>query len=547
MPTKEVKHRRGTTAQHAAFRGAEGELTYNTETKRLHSHDGSTLGGFPHMLESEGLKKGNNLSDLLSASAARGSLDVLSRTDCYGIAKNRQFGNGLFFYGNTVAHVSTLSGYSIGTTEFTTRIIFRVPLSAYAMTLFFFGSSNTAPAANSFAVLLNSAGALEIRLYGASTSDYSSQTIDGFVTTYAGALVELVVVRKYSGLAVYVNGSAASLSSTVSVGTAPGFAATITSTYLVVGHGIASTNSLYGEVMAMSVFDFGMVAADVTSLVANGIYTTDLFSDRAELITSSDDRDFGGTPNWANSTMSAYNETSDLSLTSTASGQKCALAAANFSAPSTFFRYCIVCDVANLSGTFSFYSSSLGLLGTMTANGKFAVCFVPTGSFGDLEIRANGSGSVDIDNISFKRVGVVVDLDFAQASRYFVPDRSPNNFHAFGGGGILPAYATWTQRRGQVRGRTNTNGNQQLLGGTVLGSNYRISAIVINSDNSGVATTSVDIGTASGGAQIASAVTIASGRNEVATFVSRYTAGSIWIKANGSSNLDITILYDIVD
>lgn len=47
MTGKIVQHRRGTNAGHAAFTGAEGEFTYNTTTKTVHAHDGSTPGGFP--------------------------------------------------------------------------------------------------------------------------------------------------------------------------------------------------------------------------------------------------------------------------------------------------------------------------------------------------------------------------------------------------------------------------------------------------------------------------------------------------------------------
>ncbi len=51
--SRQVQIRRGTTAEHAAFTGAQGELSYNTTTKRLHSHDGSTVGGAVHALLSE--------------------------------------------------------------------------------------------------------------------------------------------------------------------------------------------------------------------------------------------------------------------------------------------------------------------------------------------------------------------------------------------------------------------------------------------------------------------------------------------------------------
>ena len=44
-----VKFRRGTTAQHAAFTGAEAEVTVNTSKTTLVVHDGSTQGGIEIM------------------------------------------------------------------------------------------------------------------------------------------------------------------------------------------------------------------------------------------------------------------------------------------------------------------------------------------------------------------------------------------------------------------------------------------------------------------------------------------------------------------
>lgn len=46
MP-KQVRLRRGTTTQHSAFTGAEGELTYDTDKKTIVIHDGATQGGRP--------------------------------------------------------------------------------------------------------------------------------------------------------------------------------------------------------------------------------------------------------------------------------------------------------------------------------------------------------------------------------------------------------------------------------------------------------------------------------------------------------------------
>lgn len=46
MP-KQVRIRRGTTAQHATFTGADGEVTFDTTKKILVVHDGVTAGGKP--------------------------------------------------------------------------------------------------------------------------------------------------------------------------------------------------------------------------------------------------------------------------------------------------------------------------------------------------------------------------------------------------------------------------------------------------------------------------------------------------------------------
>lgn len=44
---KVIKARRGTTAQHSTFTGAQGEITVDTDKKTAVVHDGSTAGGFP--------------------------------------------------------------------------------------------------------------------------------------------------------------------------------------------------------------------------------------------------------------------------------------------------------------------------------------------------------------------------------------------------------------------------------------------------------------------------------------------------------------------
>ena len=43
----QVQFRRGTTAEHSGFKGADGEVTVDTSLKTVVIHDAITNGGFP--------------------------------------------------------------------------------------------------------------------------------------------------------------------------------------------------------------------------------------------------------------------------------------------------------------------------------------------------------------------------------------------------------------------------------------------------------------------------------------------------------------------
>jgi hypothetical protein len=45
--SSQIQRRRGTTVDHSTFTGAQGEFTYDTQTKAIVTHDGVTPGGFP--------------------------------------------------------------------------------------------------------------------------------------------------------------------------------------------------------------------------------------------------------------------------------------------------------------------------------------------------------------------------------------------------------------------------------------------------------------------------------------------------------------------
>jgi hypothetical protein len=79
----QLKLRRGTSAQHEAFTGAEGEVTVDTTLNTLRVHDGATLGGFPVALmddltalaESASLITYDNTGSGLTSDTVQGAVD----------------------------------------------------------------------------------------------------------------------------------------------------------------------------------------------------------------------------------------------------------------------------------------------------------------------------------------------------------------------------------------------------------------------------------------------------------------------------------------
>ena len=103
--TTSLKLRRGTTAQHASFTGAEGEVTVDTTKDTVVVHDGSTAGGFP-------LAKEASLTSGLAAKADTTYVD--GRLNTTFAFKNRIInGDMRIDQRNAGASASTYNTYSL--------------------------------------------------------------------------------------------------------------------------------------------------------------------------------------------------------------------------------------------------------------------------------------------------------------------------------------------------------------------------------------------------------------------------------------------------
>lgn len=80
---KQLKLRRGTTAQHSIFTGASGEITVDTDKKTVVVHDGTTVGGTPLLQASAGAVGTNNLADnaVTTAKIAPGAVATVDIAD----------------------------------------------------------------------------------------------------------------------------------------------------------------------------------------------------------------------------------------------------------------------------------------------------------------------------------------------------------------------------------------------------------------------------------------------------------------------------------
>ena len=92
----QLKIRRGTTAEHASFTGAEGEITLDTTKDTLVAHDNYTAGGRPMLRE--------DLNNLVNSSIGATKLDHGSAT-AYQALRVNAAGNGVEFGNQEIGQI----------------------------------------------------------------------------------------------------------------------------------------------------------------------------------------------------------------------------------------------------------------------------------------------------------------------------------------------------------------------------------------------------------------------------------------------------------
>ncbi len=176
---KQFQWRRGTTAEHASFTGAFGEVTVDTDKDNLVVHDGATAGGFPVQSEIY-----TNVKDF-------GATGDGSTNDTTAIESALAEGGTVYFptgdylvdpckIGVSDTHLLANRDARMVAVDDQQRIIFYIPttiLRVIVEGLTFIGKNTTEVATGSGATL----GAIAVNTNAAGT-DHSNVVQDGFVT-----------------------------------------------------------------------------------------------------------------------------------------------------------------------------------------------------------------------------------------------------------------------------------------------------------------------------------------------------------------------------
>ena len=163
---------------------------------------------------------------------------------------------------------------ALGTGDFSLWSRFRVPTATPSNQPVIIALSDSSSSAGTDSVYASFENAdLRFTKFGASSSDARRATISGFVTAYAGQVVDIVVTRTGTTLKIYINGTDTAYTETTA-GTPPAWSSSVNSSFVLVG-ARSSTTIFTGRIYRSVVFNRALSASDVTELITLGVNPAD--------------------------------------------------------------------------------------------------------------------------------------------------------------------------------------------------------------------------------------------------------------------------------
>jgi hypothetical protein len=219
--------------------------------------------------------------------------------------------------------------------------------------------------------------------------------------------------------------------------------------------------------------------------------------------------------------------------------------------PGQFFR---VTGTLTLNNGKTVIPSVLFATGTdqvsLGAAGAFSITFGTTaGSSSDyIYFRTTGDADFTLSNLAVTRIGLLLAPDAGQAGNGYVWNDQSGNLAQI----VLPSSGVaWNLPSitgNRIRGTTSTNGNQQLLGASVLlPAECQITHVRARARSG---TPTITIGTASGGAQIVSSVALSTTWLNCTIALTGgivSSADDIWVGSDSTDVVEIDIAFQPLD
>ena len=477
-------------------------------------------------------------------------------------------GTGLDFDGGSSAIGTSTSttSHNVGTNDLSVWVRARIAETGGVSRTLFALTSNTGDGPiqiNALIGYLTSAGALTVSLYGTTSIAYRrTATIASFVTTYAGATVDLVVTRQANVVKIYVDGVDTAYTETTAGSPAIAWGEAITSTFLRCGSAHTGALSSYNStIYRCAAFNRALSLSDVASLIVNGVSFGDRWASTSALYSA----DFAASiTGWsaasANTTLA--NVAGRLQITWPTSG---AAGGAILDTPLLVlgrnYRVSFIYRLASGSFTDAQVRESGSTLGWATLGGHL-LAFTPTGSdqtkitditqvsvvSGTRKLYIFGTPStngtvMEIDNVSITRVGAFVDYNFDAGVGYQQHDSSDNKLNA-----TIFAGAAWRSPsiRGRVSDTLTVNTGQQMLASLAIPTDAHIQEIIVENVNLGSGAT-FSLGTAAAGTTLLNAVSLGgTGTKSIyGPAVSGSSTGNLHAFWSAAGTVKVTIIYTI--
>lgn len=425
------------------------------------------------------------------------------------------------------------------------------------------GSSPSLSTANTFIVYHDTAGGLNIRQNGATTSDSRILYYAGFRAAYSGLRVRMMLVyaspNSTTAPVVYINGVDVTASFTTIVN---GAGADWISSALVTTVFLSNHNGTAGRFQPHAPILGALTAAEVLDWTQSGRLPTWCEIGTGSAVGQLTNTGFEtGTPPAATGWSfgaSGSSTSANVAGVGVSGGNAAVFVVDGSNSTATItqphsvvigcaYRIVFSAKVDSTAGSPSIGSDVSPSIGgaLSTSFVTFDQTFIATLASTSNAILKRGSNcagrTITIDNVQLYDLGPIAKPVIQPIA--VLADAGANKIAGILTSGITPI----TEKRDWViQGSTNTNGNQQLRGASVFFNTnaHRIDSWVIN--NAGTSKT-VSLGNASAGTQYLNAGTAAAGLSDT-TLATRFNATvNLWVNSNGTDVLTHTVSGRKVD